>query len=444
MAQLNVAKAKKNPVYTHEGAKARIIPPVLQLRRAVMACLLWENTFYESGKSIANRISDLVAKVSQRDAAEMAIEAREKMKLRHVPLLLLREIARHSMPHLNYYISRVIQRADEMTEFLSIYWKDGRCPLSAQVKKGLAGAFVKFDEYQLAKYNRDTDVKLKDVLFMCHAKPKTPEQEDLWKRLIDGKLAVPDTWEVNLSAGKDKKETFERLLRERKLGPMALLRNLRNFAQSGVDRKIVKEAILDMNISRVLPFRFITAARHAPDLEPQLEVALFKCCAEKPLLSGHTIILIDVSGSMDSMLSARSEVSRIDAASGIAMLASEICEDVSVYTFSEYIKQVPSRRGFALRDAIDKSQQHSGTYLGQAISVINESKHDRLIVISDEQSHDRVKDPVAKHAYMINVASYKNGIGYGKWTHIDGFSEAVLDYITEVEKLDERSEDIKV
>ena len=59
--------------------------------------------------------------------------------------------------------------------------------------------------------------------------------------------------------------------------------------------------------------------------------------------------------------------------------------------------------------------------------------HDRLIVITDEQSHDAVPQPVAKAAYMINVASNRNGVGYGRWTHIDGFSESVLRFIHEVE-----------
>jgi len=58
--------------------------------------------------------------------------------------------------------------------------------------------------------------------------------------------------------------------------------------------------------------------------------------------------------------------------------------------------------------------------------------YDRLIVITDEQSHDRV--PAAKgKGYVINVASARNGVGYGEWTHIDGWSEAVIDYIAELE-----------
>ncbi|HEY0651305.1 MAG TPA: hypothetical protein VGD44_25675, partial [Phenylobacterium sp.] len=43
-------------------------------------------------------------------------------------------------------------------------------------------------------------------------------------------------------------------------------------------------------------------------------------------------------------------------------------------------------------------------------------------------------DPKGK-GYVINVASARNGVGYGKWVHIDGFSEAVLSYIREAEGL---------
>jgi 60 kDa SS-A/Ro ribonucleoprotein len=35
--------------------------------------------------------------------------------------------------------------------------------------------------------------------------------------------------------------------------------------------------------------------------------------------------------------------------------------------------------------------------------------------------------------YVINVASYKNGVGYGKWTHIDGWSDSVVEYIRTLE-----------
>ena len=425
---------------THEGASARNLTPELQLRRSVLACLLWESQFYEDGVEIAGRIAELVPKVEAEKVAALAVEAREQMKLRHTPLLLVREMARHATHRrlVAETLDRVIQRADELAEFVAIYWKDGRVPLSAQVKKGLAAAFPKFDEYQLAKYDRGGPIKLRDVLFLSHAKPRDAAQASVWKKLVWGRLATPDTWEVALSSsgkgsGADKREAWERLLGERKLGALALLRNLRNMREAGVDESLVLTALGAMNTSRVLPFRFLAAARYAPQWEEALEPMMLKAVAEQPKLEGRTVVLVDVSGSMTASLSHRSEMQRTDAAYGLAVLVREICEKVTVYSFSDRVVEVPARRGFALRDAIDASQHHNGTLLGNAVEWLNKNEHyDCLIVITDEQAHDRVPSPKG-NGYVINVASYKNGVGYGKWTHVDGWSESVIEYIRALE-----------
>ena len=435
MARLNTLNLNFGP-RTHEGAAARHISSELQLRRSVLACLLWESQFYEDGVEIAGRIAELVPKVAVEKVAALAVEAREQMKLRHASLLLVREMARqktHRAP-VSETLARVIQRADELAEFVAIYWKDGRVPLSGQVKKGLAAAFPKFDEYQLAKYDRGGPIKLRDVLFLCHAKPRDEDQAAVWKRLIWGRLTTPDTWEVALSSGANKGEAWERLLREQKLGALALLRNLRNMHEAGVDESLVLNALREMSAARVLPFRYLAAARYAPQWEEALQQAMLKSVAVSEKLSGKTIVLVDVSGSMTAPLSRRSEMQRTDAAYGLAVLLREIGGKVAVFSFSDNLVEVPARRGFALRDAIDVSQRHNGTYLGKAVEELNrKEKYDRLIVITDEQAHDTVPAPNGK-GYVINVASYKNGVGYGKWTHIDGWSESVIEYIRALEQ----------
>lgn len=308
-------------------------------------------------------------------------------------------------------------------------------PVSNQVKKGIARAFTKFDEYSLAKWNKKgNEWSLRDVLFMVHAKPLDENQEALWKRLINNELKTPDTWEVELSASKDKTASWTRLLKEGKLGALALLRNLRNMIQSNVDVNLVRDALKNAKTERVLPFRFISAARHAPKFEPELESLMFKCLEGHEKLKGETTILIDVSGSMESKVSGKAEISRLDAACGVAMLLREICENVNVKTFSYGVNGVPARRGFALAEAINKSQPHGGTDLGGAVNHVNREKTDRLICISDEQSSTRVPDPVADKSYMINVASYQNGVGYGKWTNISGWSESIVSYILAYER----------
>src|SRR5215467_9728384 len=434
MSRLNLMKLAHG-VRTHEGAPAWHIPVEMQLRRSVLACLLWEEQFYEDGVEIAGRIAELVPKLAATKVAAIAVEARDQMKLRHVPLLLVREMARHKTHRapVSDTLPQVIQRADELSEFVAIYWKDGRVPLSGQVKKGLAAAFPKFDEYQLAKYDRGGPIKLRDVLFLSHAKPRDAAQAGVWKKLVWGRLATPDTWEVALSAGADKREAWERLLREQKLGALALLRNLRNMREAGVDESLVLAGLGEMSTARVLPFRFLAAARYAPRWEAELEQAMLKSVARQPKLAGRTIVLVDVSGSMTGSLSRRSEMQRTDAAYGLAVLVREIAEKAAVYSFSDRVVEVPARRGFALRDAIDASQPHNGTLLGNAVEWLNKGeRYDRLIVITDEQAHDTVPKPKGK-GYVINVASYKDGVGYGKWTHIDGWSEAVIEYIRALE-----------
>lgn len=431
MVKTNVRASNAHLPRTFEGAVAKRITPPLELRRTVMACLLWEDQFYESGASIADRIRALVATTDPEAVASIAIEAREKMKLRHVPLFLARELVRHKV-NVAPLLARIIQRPDELTEFLAIYQQDGKDqPIAASVKRGLAEAFTKFNAYSLAKYNRDEAIRLRDVLFLVHAKPKDDEQAATWKQLVDGTLTAPDTWEVALSAGADKKETWERLLPENKLGALALLRNLRNMREAGVTESLIIGALDTMSTDRVLPFRFISAARYAPQWEPALERAMIRSLEDQTKLPGKTALIVDGSGSMfTANISAKSELTRFDAAAALAILVREVCENVSVYCFSTTPKIVPPRRGFALRDALHSVAEKQGTNTQTALEVAARDGYDRAIVITDEQSHQQVSGPLANaRGYFINVASYQNGIGYGPWTHIDGWSESIIDYI---------------
>src|SRR5580704_3814066 len=130
--RLNIAKHyKRLRLRTHEGAPAAAISPEQALRRSVLSCMLWEGEFYEDGAQIAGRIHELVPQVAAEKVAALAVEARERMKLRHAPLLLAREMARHATHRglVAETLARVIQRADELAEFVAIYWKDGRVPL---------------------------------------------------------------------------------------------------------------------------------------------------------------------------------------------------------------------------------------------------------------------------------------------------------------------------
>ena len=433
MSQLNrrVRETASNSV----GTIVPKISALRQLKRVTLASMLFEKQFYLDGKDHHVLVKELCGQVDPQKVADLAVEARTKFKLRHIPLVLTRELARSGKLQADV-LSSVIQRPDEMGEFIAHYWADGKQPLSNQVKKGLAASFHKFNEYQLAKWNKGSAaVKLRDVLFLTHAKPKDATQEALFKRIAEDQLETPDTWEVALSGGADKCETFTRLMQENKLGALAFLRNLRNMTSAGVDNSLIRAYGKQLNVDKVLPFRFIAAARIVPQLEDMLEEMMFRALASHPKLPGKTVVVVDVSGSMfGTKISAKSDLDRFDAAAALAVLCRELCEEVEIYSFSYSAKRVAPRRGFALVEAIRDSQQHGGTALGQSMQEIDrQTKYDRVIVFTDEQSYDRPAAPKGR-GYVINVASYQNGINHSQWVEINGFSEAVFDYLLEYEK----------
>jgi hypothetical protein len=207
--------------------------------------------------------------------------------------------------------------------------------------------------------------------------------------------------------------------------------------QAGVDVQLVREAILARRggADKILPFRYIAAARQAMQFEPQLDTAMQAALAELPKLSGTTLVLVDNSGSMSAQLSRKSDMTRADAAAGVAIVARGVCESVRVFAFSDACVEVPPRTGMALRDAIRSATRMGGTQLGAAVKEVSRLSHHRLIVVTDEQSADRVPEPKGL-GYMINVASNRNGVGYGKWLHVDGWSDAVVRFISERERAD--------
>lgn len=496
------------PVQNHESVSGPASTLEQQLRRTVLSCLLFEDAFYEDGQTIAARIADLVKSVDAEVVAQIAVEARTKMHLRHAPLFIAREMLRASPAHkarVQTLLPQIILRADELPEFMAIYRSElEKCPkcqgrgdyaqaqckncdsrglvrvpvkqyLSNPARRGLAKAFERFDEYQLAKYNRDHAWKLRDVMFMTHPKPngsgetkpvpiprfevkkfKRPElaegasftvrhtegQGAVWSRLVSNELETPDTWEVALSAaGGDlvkKRAEWERLLTLGKLGPLALIRNFNNYEKCGVDSKIVRAALEACQPDRVLPFRFLAAIRYAKQYAAELEQLMFKCLNDAPKLTGTTALLIDVSPSMAHPLSAKSQMTRIDAACGLAVLLREIGQHVRTFAFSSSIGEVPSYRGLALADAITRTVPLNGTLLGAAIRYLNDKvDYERLIVVTDEESQDPVGGPKSK-GFMVNVATYQHGVARGPWNRINGWSNAIVDYVRAIELEDVR------
>lgn len=465
MAATNKATTKSH-VYDTEhrlaggyGAIAAKQDPEQQLRRMVLACLLWEDLAYVNGKSVADEIKALVPQVDPARVAALALEARYQQKLRHIPLLLVREMVRHEShrPFVRDTLRKVIHRPDELSEFLALYWKEGRCPLACSVKRGLADAFSKFDAYQLAKWDRASEIRLRDVLFLCHAAPETYQTDQLWKQLIQGTLPVPETWEVGLSAAKsdiDKRIVWCDLIARNKLGALAVLRNLRNMEQVGVPRGTIANAIAHANPAMLLPINFLQARDAAPDYTLQIEDLMFRCAAEWPKLPGWTVFVVDVSGSMLTALSKKSNATRLSVAAAMSVLASEMCDNIVVYATAgcdskrtHATCKIKPQRGFALSDAILHTYERlggGGIFTRQCLEYISTQeceRPDRIIVFSDSQDCDwpqkRTPKPFGKHNYIVDVSAEKHGVAYKHvWdAEVSGWSEYFLRFIAAHEQL---------
>lgn len=489
---------------THNGARGSVGSNLEQLRRLVLNTLLYEENFYTSASSTWKSIATYMREVPGNEVINLILWAKKVANIRSTPLRMAIEALQipEMKPQMAHVIYELIDTTAEVSEMVAMYFaanggfdergKPRKVPLANQLKTGLAMALTKFDAYQLAKdSSHNKVVTLKDVFLMTHPKPLNGEkasiyngkfgrvlrhadgQGRMWKDFLDGKLPAPKTWEVELSTaaarGVSKRDAWTEMLKSGRMPWKALLMNLRNMDDEKVEDSLVKSALSNAKAHRALPFEFIRAARACPRYRTDVENLMLQY-TPRGTLSGLTVILVDVSGSMAGPVASYtsrgtrvdSSLSRMDAASAMAMYLREVCEDAAVFSFSSRLVKVDrDLRGFALMDAINKSQAHSSTYAGISIRAIFADKGsaltiarsrnyfsmrsdsgqykfagqglapDRVIVITDEQSDDPIDAaPKGVKCYINNVAPYKTGLGYDNgWIHMNGFSTSALNWI---------------
>ena len=426
------------------------------LRRAVLANLLWEDVAYMDGMKVAKEIQRLIPLCPAEDVYYIALEARTMQKLRHTPLFLAVEMCKypeHKM-FVQDLLPQIITRADMLTDFLAIYWKDGKKPIANQAKKGLAKAFHNFNEYKFAKYDRDAAIKLRDVMFLCRPKPENQYEQDLFKKVADRTLATPETWEVLLSTGKDKKESWTKLITEGKIGGLAMLRNIANMRRANVDKKVINEGLEKLKSSMLMPLDFLKAFRMNPEFGRQIEDAMINSYTNLPKLKGKTLFIVDVSGSMGARMSEKSDFTRYDAACAMAMLAANQCEDYEIvctagndYTHTGAHRHIPyPQKGFGIFEQIREANRnigYGGIFTRQCLEWCNDKfkgqKFDRIIVFSDSQDCDlperRTPKPFGTYNYICDVSAHTKGVNYkGMWdAEISGFSEHFITFIAAME-----------
>jgi 60 kDa SS-A/Ro ribonucleoprotein len=491
--KFNFKLFNKNKVTNYEGAEAYTLSPQLELYTAVASGLLSDNN-YEKGEKRLERLAELVQKNDTAFVAKMAVYAREKMYLRSVPVVLAVELAKKQSANgvVSKTVSRIVQRADEITEVLAYYqFANGRAgtkklnKLSKQIQKGLGEAFNKFDEYQFAKYNSNAEVKLKDALFLVHPKAKTEAQQALFNKIAKDELATPYTWETELSAlGQVKfygdgekarafKNKWEELVMSGKLGYMALLRNLRNILEAGVSSEALS-TVCNMlanpkavEKAKQLPFRYLAAYRELAGVPngntgkvlSALEKAAELSAANVAGFNRNTRVLIatDFSGSMQTAVSKQSKMQLYEVGAMLSMVLASKCSNVITGMFGETWKviNVPKTNilsnaaGFAKR--IGEVGHSTNGYLVLRYLIDRNVVVDKVVVFTDCQLWDsnagnmysmaalwKQYKKIAPEAkiYLFDLAGYGNtplNVMEKDVYLIAGWSEKIFDVLEAIE-----------
>lgn len=430
-------KAKEKSVTTNlAGGKAYKTNKEYEFISILLTSFV-QDQFYRSANDTMKRMAELMGQIDPMFVAKAAIYARTEFGMRSITHAAAAELANHARGTgiTRRFLEKVIYRPDDITEVLAYYLNKYGKPLPYALKRGLAASFDNFDGYQLAKYKGDSnDVSLVDAINLVHPMPNhdktieitckeylaavSPVQRELIEfigagsmveipiieALVLGLLKSTETWEAKLSnAGKAtdkgaaKAEAWAELIKTRKIGYFALLRNLRNIMEQApdlvddacallTDRKLIKKSL-------VLPFRFYTAITHIGGKNRKIDEALhdaFDIAMDNvPTLDGKTLVAIDDSGSMGGFWGRSNEGDSKLPITLAAVLGSVIYKsnDSDVMLFSDHVK-IPrlyhKDSGLSIVDRIKQSCTGGGTYF-DLIFTHAKKRYDRIIVLSDMQ-----------------------------------------------------------
>ena len=423
----------------------------------VLTSFFNEQKFYgDNSKEMQETIKNVI-KHDPHFVANLAVFARREFNMRSVAHILTAYLAHEveGKPYTRKTVKAVSLRGDDVTEIMACYLSMFGKPIPNALKKGINDVLQGFDEYTLAKYKGEGKaVKMRDLLCLCRPTPKNKEQSEMWNRLLNNELETPYTWETELSAKGNKAEVWEELIDSKKVGYMALLRNLRNILKANPSNvnKVLEyiENPEAVKKSKQLPFRFLSAYK---ELQPiggsrvfdALENAIEASIENIPRLEGTTVIAVDTSGSMGCSISAKSEVRCYEIAMLLGLVANKICDNSIFYTFDTTLKKYTVSHRTGILETVTKSCHGGGTNMRLPFEkmIADNIKADRVIIISDNECNDGWNIPVQTLAneyrrktgndiwvHAIDLQGYGTQQFHGAKTNIiAGWSEKVLDFI---------------
>jgi hypothetical protein len=440
-----------------DGGRAFTQTAKLELASVLVTTFL-EDEFYRTEKETVKRIRELMGKVEPKFSAKAALFARNTYGMRSVSHLVAGEVAKtvKGEPWTKRFYSKVARRPDDVLETLGYYLSTYGRPVPNSLKKGLGDALGRFDEYQLAKYRRDhATFKLVDAVNLVRPKATPP-----LTKLVRGELAPAQTWETKLTqageantaeqAAAAKSEAWAQLVNERKLGYLALLRNVRNIlthAPEVVD-ELCKQLVNEEAVRRslVFPFQFLSAIdvleqgnlAGADRVMAALNDAIDLSLANVPKFEGRTLVALDSSGSM---------VGRPQAIGSLFAAVLVKASGADLMVFSDDASYVTlNRRDSTLTAAKSIPFAQGGTNFNAIFQHANRA-YDRIIILSDMQGWIGGGAPVtpfADYQKRYEVASRVFSFdlkGYGTLQFpqelvfcLAGWSERVFDIMQKLDR----------
>lgn len=392
-------------VDSYEGGKVFEKNPLEEWMNALFSSYLTDR-FYESENTQTTRFIELtnqiIAKYGASFAAKAAVFARKELGMRSVSQLTAAILNEHQFENKRHFFSQIVNRPDDVAEiFAAIEAFDGK--RSHAAVRGFGDYLSSLGDYHIGKYKmKGKQYNMFDLINITHAHS---ESIDKYKA---GTLDAPDTWEVKISTSDDKDREWRYLLREGKLGYLALIRNLNNileaidptktgqFDDSIIVNYLVPQITNAYKIRKSLafPYQIYNAYRNLKVRNFAVIVALEKAfriaCDNMPEFAGKTAIVLDVSGSMDNKISPKSVISlkQIGACYAIAIWLKN--PNVDIIKFGNYAKSVklnPVDNVFSCIEelAVNDNCGFSTNIAPAYEDFLNYHFYDRIFLISDMQ-----------------------------------------------------------
>lgn len=438
----------------------------------VLTSFFNEDKFYSDNSA---EMQETIKEVIKQDAefvSKLAVYARREFNMRSVSHVLTAYLAHEpeGKPYVRRTVKGVSLRGDDVTEMMSFYLATFGKPIPNSLKKGINDVLTGddithgFNEYTLAKYKGEGKaVKMRDLLCLCRPTPKNAEQSELFKKCLENRLETPLTWESELSANGNNAKTWEKLINSGKVGYMALLRNLRNIIKANPSNiQQVYNIIQDperVRKSKQLPFRFLSAYKSVKDICSSkvldvLENAVDASINNLPKINGTTVISVDVSGSMRSKISAKSDIECSEIALMLAYIANRLCENAFIYAFDNNVYKLTMSSRDGILQAVESTPIHGGgtnMSLPFRLMISEKINADRVIILSDNECNSSSffwRPFNANKTVQSYADEYRKTSGNNIWVHavdlqgygtqqfhgrktniIAGWSEKVLDFI---------------